>query len=108
MHKQKGIGMSNTNKRFTALYARHSKEDGRCGTSNSISQQMSIMHDYADEHGFDKIIEYADDGFSGTNFDRPGFITMKEDIEFGLKGIGQEKKYNKIDVYFIGVGLINT
>ena len=78
--------MDSKDNRFTAFYARLSKEDKYCGTSNSISQQMSIMHDYADEHGFDKIIEYADDGFSGTNFNRPGFITMKEDIERGLIG----------------------
>ena len=100
--------MSNTNKRITALYARLSKDDGRCSFSNSISNQMSTMHDYAEANGSENVYEYADDGFSGTNFDRPVFITMKEDIEFGLKGIGQEKKYNKIDIYFIGVGLINA
>ena len=98
--------MSNTNKRFTALYARLSKEDGKYGTSNSISHQMSIMHDYAEANGFENVLEYADDGFSGTNFDRPGFLTMKEDIERGLIGTVIIKDLSRLGRDHIDSGIL--
>jgi len=63
-----------------ALYMRLSKEDG-AKESQSISTQRRMLKRYASENGFHVIKEYIDDGYSGTNFDRPAFLSMINDIE---------------------------
>lgn len=68
---------------ITALYPRLSQDDKMDGESNSISNQKRILGKYALENGFTNCIFYPDDGFSGTNFDRPGFQAMIEDVEAG-------------------------
>lgn len=70
------------NPRFTALYMRLSKEDGVL-ESASISSQRKLLTSFAKEHGLSSCLEYTDDGFSGTNFARPGFARMISDIESG-------------------------
>ena len=73
--------------RYVAIYARLSKEDNYAGRmSNSIAHQFEILHDYVDTHNLGRVLEYQDDGFSGTNFDRPDFTTMLRDIQRGLIG----------------------
>ena len=67
----------------TALYARLSKDDDLVGDSNSIVHQKEILAKYAKEHGFTNIEFYVDDGFSGTNFNRPAFQRMMADAEEG-------------------------
>lgn len=67
----------------TALYARLSKDDDLVGDSNSIVHQKEILAKYAKEHGFTNIEFYVDDGFSGTNFNRPDFQRMMADTEEG-------------------------
>lgn len=67
----------------TALYMRLSRDDELEGESASISTQKQILRDYANEQGFLVVNEYVDDGFSGTNFERPSFKRMIEDIEDG-------------------------
>lgn len=67
----------------TALYARLSKDDDLVGDSNSIVHQKEILAKYAKEHGFTNIEFYIDDGFSGTNFNRPDFQRMMADAEEG-------------------------
>ena len=67
----------------TALYARLSKDDDLVGDSNSIVHQKEILAKYAKEHGFTNIEFYVDDGFSGTNFNRPDFQRMMADAEEG-------------------------
>ena len=67
----------------TALYARLSKDDDLVGDSNSIVHQKEILAKYAKEHGFTNIEFYVDDGFSGTNFNRPDFQRMMSDAEEG-------------------------
>ena len=67
----------------TALYARLSKDDDIAGDSNSIVHQKEILAKYAKEHGFTNIEFYVDDGFSGTNFNRPDFQRMMADAEEG-------------------------
>ena len=67
----------------TALYARLSKDDDLVGDSNSIVHQKEILAKYAKEHGFTNIEFYVDDGFSGTNFNRPEFQRMMADAEEG-------------------------
>lgn len=67
----------------TALYLRLSKDDEGAGESSSITTQRSILQEYADKHGLVVVDEYSDDGFSGTNYDRPEFKRMISDIENG-------------------------
>lgn len=67
----------------TALYARLSKDDDLVGDSNSIVHQKEILAKFAKEHGFVNCEFYVDDGFSGTNFNRPDFQRLMADAEEG-------------------------
>lgn len=67
----------------TALYLRLSKDDEGAGESSSIGTQRSILQDYAKTHRLSIVGEYVDDGYSGTNYDRPAFQRMFADIEAG-------------------------
>lgn len=67
----------------TALYLRLSRDDEDYGESVSIETQRKILRQYAKEHGLHIVGEYVDDGWSGTNFDRPDFQRMLKDIEAG-------------------------
>ena len=67
----------------TALYLRLSRDDELQGESGSIQTQRMMLRQYAAEHGLNVIDEYIDDGWSGTNFDRPDFQRMIDDIEDG-------------------------
>lgn len=63
-------------------YKRLSQDDGRGEVSNSIINQTELIKDYGKKHNDIEIVaEYDDDGYSGTNFDRPGFLRMMEDIK---------------------------
>ena len=69
--------------KLAALYCRLSQDDGRDGESNSISNQKEILCAYARRNGFHKVAVFADDGVSGTTFDRPDFIRMEQMVERG-------------------------
>ena len=69
--------------KITALYCRLSQDDMLAGESNSITNQKAILLKYAQDNGFSNPQFYVDDGFSGTNFNRPDFIRMMNDIELG-------------------------
>lgn len=64
----------------TAIYCRLSKEDERGRESSSIETQKKMLTGFAKEHGFEVYDTYIDDGYSGTNFDRPGINRLKQDI----------------------------
>lgn len=66
----------------TALYLRLSRDDGE-EESNSIATQRMMLRKYAEQNHFNICDEYIDDGFSGTNFERPSFKRMISDIENG-------------------------
>ena len=67
----------------TALYARLSKDDELQGESNSISNQKRILETYARDNGFLNYRFFVDDGWSGANFQRPGFMEMMDCVENG-------------------------
>ena len=69
--------------KITALYCRLSNDDDLQGESNSITNQKAILKKYADENGLENTAFYVDDGFSGTNFNRPDFMRMMEDVKSG-------------------------
>ena len=64
------------------LYIRLSRDDGNV-ESDSIVSQRSLLNQYVKENNYVVVDEYVDDGFSGTNFDRPAFKKMIKDIELG-------------------------
>ena len=67
----------------TAIYMRLSRDDENYGDSVSIETQRTILTQFARENGFHIVDEYVDDGWSGTNFERPSFQKMMDDIESG-------------------------
>ena len=68
---------------ITALYCRLSRDDGMEGDSNSVANQKKLLQKYAKENDFGNTKFYVDDGYTGTNFNRPGFQQMIDDIEMG-------------------------
>ena len=80
---------------ITALYPRLSHEDELQGESNSISNQKRILETYAKQNGFTNLRWYTDDGFSGANFQRPGFQAMLTDIEAGKVGTVIVKDFSR-------------
>ena len=72
--------------KITALYCRLSRDDELQGDSNSIVNQKNILSKYAKENGFKNLQYFVDDGFSGTNFNRPSWndlIALVEDNKVG-------------------------
>lgn len=67
----------------TALYLRLSRDDDNAGESNSIATQRMMLRRYAEQNSLVVVDEYIDDGYSGTNFERPNFKRMIDDIEDG-------------------------
>ena len=69
--------------KVTALYERLSRDDEQAGESNSIQNQKMYLEEYARQKGLRNIRHFYDDGYSGTNFNRPGFAALLEEIEAG-------------------------
>jgi len=69
---------------ITALYLRLSRDDELQGDSNSIAHQKAMLGKYAREHRFPNPTFFVDDGYSGTNFDRPGWNELLEQVEAGM------------------------
>lgn len=69
--------------KLTALYCRLSRDDELAGDSNSIVNQKAILSKYAKENHFSNTLFFVDDGYSGTNFNRPGWSELLERIENG-------------------------
>ncbi len=89
---------------ITALYPRLSHEDELQGESNSISNQKRILETYAKQNGFTNLRWYTDDGFSGANFQRPGFQAMLADIEAGKVGTVIVKDMSRLGRNYLQVG----
>ena len=68
---------------LTALYCRLSVDDANDGDSNSIQHQKEMLERYCKENGYTNYRFYVDDGYSGTNFERPDFKRMIADVEAG-------------------------
>ncbi len=88
----------------TALYLRLSRDDDNAGESNSIATQRMMLRRYAEQHNLDVVDEYVDDGYSGTNFDRPDFQRMINDIEAGLINCVVTKDLSRLGRNYIEVG----
>jgi site-specific DNA recombinase len=94
-----------TDQLITALYPRLSHEDELQGESNSISNQKRILETYAKQNGFSNLRWYTDDGYSGANFQRPGFQAMLADIEAGKVGTVIVKDMSRLGRNYLQVGM---
>ena len=75
------LEISNPMDYHAALYIRLSKEDESEGPSQSVQNQESLLREFVQQHRLSVYDTYVDDGWSGTNFDRPSFQRMIADIE---------------------------
>ena len=91
--------------KITALYCRLSRDDGGDAESNSIANQKSILTKYATDHGFSNQRFFVDDGWSGANFQRPGFKEMLSEIEDGNVGTVIVKDMSRFGRDYLNVGL---
>ena len=96
---------NNQGKKWTALYVRLSRDDENEGDSNSIQHQIEILTKYCKDHAISRYQIYKDDGFSGTNFKRPGFLDMIGDIEAGLVNMVIVKDMSRFGRNYLEVGL---
>ena len=88
--------MQRAAEKITALYCRLSQEDANEGESNSIQNQKAILLQYAKEHRFPNPTFFVDDGYSGTNYDRPGFQAMLAEIEAGKVAVCCTKDLSRL------------
>ena len=83
MNLQSNRKIKHLEQQYTALYTRLSSDDDLEGDSNSIKNQKLLLSEYAKENRFRNIRFYIDDGYSGSNFERPAFKRLLNDIENG-------------------------
>lgn len=88
----------------TALYCRLSRDDDVQGDSNSIQNQKKLLSKYAKEYGLSNTKFFVDDGYTGTNFSRPGWIEMTEAIESGYIGTVLIKDMSRLGRDYLQVG----
>ncbi len=94
------------NKQYrVGIYCRLSKDDGKDIESASIATQKSILIEYVQAQGWQLIKTYVDDGYSGTNFDRPDFQNMIRDIESGLIDCVITKDLSRLGRNYLDCGL---
>lgn len=89
---------------ITALYCRLSRDDGMDGESNSIVNQKTLLSQKAKEKGLTDTKFYVDDGYTGTNFNRPGFQQMLSDIEMGYIYAVMVKDLSRLGRDYVSVG----
>ena len=90
--------------RITALYERLSRDDELAGDSNSIVNQKKMLEDYAKSNGYTDLVHFTDDGYSGGNFDRPGWKEMLRQIEDGSIGAVIVKDMSRVGRDYLQVG----
>ena len=89
---------------ITALYCRLSRDDGTESESNSIGNQKKLLSQEAKEMGLTDTKYYVDDGYTGTNFNRPGFQQLIDDIEIGLVSAVMVKDLSRLGRDYVSVG----
>ena len=89
----------------TALYARLSKDDEQQGPSLSIENQKRILETFARDNGFLNCRLFVDDGWSGANFQRPGFMEMMDCVESGEVKCVITKDLSRMGRNYLQVGM---
>ena len=86
-----------TNLKLADAYYRLSVEEANEGESSSITNQRSIVRQYCEDNGITIVNEFVDDGFSGSNFDRPGFNQMIAHLNQGRANMVITKELQDYD-----------
>ena len=102
-NRQSNTTVKNNNK-ITALYCRLSRDDESQGDSNSIKNQKTILQKYADDNGFTNTEFFVDDGYSGTNFERPDWQRLISQAEEGNIGTVIVKDMSRLGRDYLKVG----
>lgn len=95
---------SDTNIGITAIYCRLSRDDGTETESNSIGNQKKMLTQKAKELGLTNTKYYVDDGFTGTNFNRPAFQELLDDIDIGYISVVMVKDLSRLGRDYVSVG----
>ena len=90
--------------RITALYCRLSRDDEYSGDSVSIQTQKAMLSQYAEEKGFLNCEFFVDDGYSGTNFNRPDFQRMISLVKQGKVGAVIVKDLSRLGRNYLMTG----
>ncbi len=90
--------------KYTALYERLSRDDEMQGESNSITNQKKYLEEYARSQGFKNIRHFTDDGYSGVDFNRPGFQALIAAVEVGEVDIVCVKDMSRFGRNYLKVG----
>lgn len=90
--------------KITALYCRLSRDDEFNGDSVSIQTQKAMLKHYADENGFGNCQYFIDDGYSGTNYNRPDFQRLLSEIEAGKVGTVIVKDLSRLGREYLQTG----
>ncbi|MBE6541438.1 MAG: resolvase [Ruminococcaceae bacterium] len=98
------VDIGNPSEYRAALYIRLSKEDENEGPSESVSNQKSLLEEFVERHCLTVYSTYIDDGWSGTNFDRPDFNRMISDIEAGYVNMVITKDLSRLGRDYIMTG----
>jgi DNA invertase Pin-like site-specific DNA recombinase len=91
--------------KLTILYQRLSKDDEQSGESNSILNQRRLLEEYAESNGLIPYLSISDDGYSGTNFQRPGWTELISKVEAGEVSTILVKTMDRIGRDYLRVGL---
>lgn len=90
--------------KITALYCRLSRDDELQGDSNSIKNQKAILQKYANDNGFTNTSFFVDDGYSGTNFERPDWLKLIAEAEDGRISTVIVKDMSRLGRDYLKVG----
>ena len=104
MNNRQSYTAVKNNDKITALYCRLSRDDELQGDSNSIKNQKTILQKYADDNGFTNTEFFVDDGYSGTNFDRPDWKRLISQVEEGRIGTVIVKDMSRLGRDYLKVG----
>lgn len=96
---------SQAEEKITALYCRLSQEDDLRGESNSITNQKAILQKYAADNGFRNTMFFVDDGYSGTNFNRPDWQRLVSMIDEDRIGTIIVKDMSRLGRDYLQVGM---
>ena len=97
--------MKRQQNKITALYCRLSRDDELYGDSSSIQTQKAMLLSYAQQHNLGQTEFYVDDGYSGTNFNRPGFQRLYGDVENGSVGTIVAKDLSRLGRDYLQTGI---
>ena len=97
--------MKRQSDKITALYERLSRDDELQGDSNSIVNQKAMLEKYANENGFKNLRHFTDDGYSGTNFNRPAWQELISLVDEGTVDTIIVKDMSRIGRNYLEVGM---